>query len=118
MHLPDKANFSESDLELALDEIRSILPSYTEKQSYGAYYFFHNRALCFLWPHWVKGAPITEGFHLGFCHANKLNNHYPEVKMNNRKQVGLIHFTHYYKGIFAPHHNLLKEAWEINELKK
>jgi hypothetical protein len=118
MLLQDKSNFNETDLCLALDEIRALLPAFTEKRSYGAYYFFHKKALCFLWPYWVKGAPIKEGFHLGFCHANKLHNHYPELEMGTRKQVGLIHFTHYKKGIFTPFQDLIKEAWEINELEK
>jgi uncharacterized protein YdhG (YjbR/CyaY superfamily) len=72
-------------------------PRVQERLSYGVPYYFHHRAILFIWPasHIVYGTPKKRpaGVTLGFCYGNLLSNEQGLLLKENRKQVYIIKFA-------------------------
>jgi hypothetical protein len=88
------------DEKLIVSRIRNMIlesdPRIRERLSYGVPYFFHHRAICFLWPiskqpkNYPPPAPGWERVTFGFCYGNLLSNDQGLLKLENRKQVSII----------------------------
>jgi uncharacterized protein YdhG (YjbR/CyaY superfamily) len=88
------------DEKIIVSGVRNLIlesdPRIGEKLSYGVPYFFHHRAICFLWPiskqpkNYPPPAPEREKVIFGFCYGNLLSNDQGLLQLENRKQVSII----------------------------
>jgi hypothetical protein len=88
------------DEKIIVSRVRNLIldndPRIGERLSYGVPYFFHQRAICFLWPiskqpkNYPLPAPGREKVTLGFCYGNLLSNDQGLLQLENRKQVSVI----------------------------
>ncbi|MEM9929393.1 MAG: DUF1801 domain-containing protein [Bacteroidota bacterium] len=69
--------------------ILETLPGIREKKSYGAPFYFGNKAICYLWPASITwgGKRQGEGVTLGFQRAKELD-HHGFLTFGTRKYVG------------------------------
>jgi hypothetical protein len=88
------------DEKIIVSNVRNLIlesdPRIGERLSYGVPYFFHHRAICFLWPiskqpkNYPAPAPGREKVTFGFCYGNLLSNDQGLLQLENRKQVSII----------------------------
>jgi hypothetical protein len=88
------------DEKIIVSRIRNLIldidPRVGERLSYGVPYFFHHRAICFVWPiskqppNYPPPAPGREKVTFGFCYGNLLSNDQGLLMLENRKQVAII----------------------------
>ena len=87
------------DEKTIVSRIRNLIldcdPRIGERLSYGVPYFFHHRAICFLWPiskqppNYPPPAPDREKVSFGFCYGNLLSNDQGLLLLENRKQESI-----------------------------
>jgi hypothetical protein len=109
MYNKSKANVDEVILSLPKPEriivnklrqlILECLPKATEKISYGAPFYSHNRMICFIWPpsiFWGSQRPLetqqSKAVKLGFCQGNLMANEDGVLLAEGRKQVFCMYF--------------------------
>jgi hypothetical protein len=77
-----------------VERLRRLLidcADFHEKISYGVPYYFKKSRVCFIWPSSSKSGPKS-GVALGFCKGSLLSNEQKVIKMEGRKEVGMIVF--------------------------
>jgi hypothetical protein len=88
------------DEKIIVNGVRNLIlesdPRIGERLSYGVPYFFHHRAICFLWPiskqpkNYPPPGPGREKVTFGFCYGYLLSNDQGLLQLENRKQVSII----------------------------
>lgn len=114
LSLPDH----EAALVKRLHEIViTTLPELQCKFSYEVPYYFGKRRVCFIWPASKGASGVKDGVLLGFCEGHRIGDESGSMKMENRKQVGVIVYTSLKQidpEVIIP---LLQQAWLVDKMK-